>query len=248
VLGLHGFTGSGLDFAPLAELLGVPLVAPDLPGHGESDTPDDLARYAFPAVLDLLAALLEVTRPRAVLGYSLGGRLALSLAVERPELVPRLVLVGATAGLEAEGEREARRAADAELAARIERDGVAAFQRAWEEQPLIATQARIAEPHRGALRARRGRNRAIGLANTLRGLGTGVMPPLWGRLDGVDLPALLITGADDEKFGTIARRMATLLPGAEHRVIEGAGHCAHLEQPGRTAEILTPFLVAGPRS
>ncbi len=236
LLALHGFTGGGADFGPLARRVGAAWIAPDLPGHGGTTAPatftaavDDLARLVGAPTFDLL-------------GYSLGGRVALALAAAHPHRVRRLVLVGASPGLASPGERARRRGADAERAAQVEAAGVADFLAAWQAQPLIATQARVDAPTRAVMRAVRAGHTAAGLSASLRGMGTGAMPPLWDALAHVSCPTLLVAGAEDPKFLAIAQRMFERLPRAEVWPVPGAGHCAHLEAPARFAERLGAFL------
>jgi 2-succinyl-6-hydroxy-2,4-cyclohexadiene-1-carboxylate synthase len=184
------------------------------------------------------AALLgETGGPATYVGYSMGGRLCLHLAVDRPELVERLVLVSATGGIDDGGERAARRRADDELAARIERDGVDEFLAWWVTQPLFAG---LADP---ALDDRR-RNTASGLASSLRLAGTGTQEPLWPRLRASTMPVLVVAGADDAKFVAAAERLAALLPLATTRIVEGAGHTVHLEQPEAFTALLDEWLAA----
>lgn len=244
MLALHGFTGSGRDFAPLADHLERQIAAPDLIGHGPLPAPPEVAQYAMPAVVARLEGTLnELKLGRVpVLGYSMGGRTALHFALAFPERVEALILVGATPGFRDPADRLARRRADEALAQRIEADGVGSFADRWESLPILASQARIAEPLRTAMRARRREHGAAGLASSLRGMGTGAMESVWGRLAGLDLPTLLITGADDPKFTEVARDMLGLLPRASHVVVGRAGHCAHLERPDEAAAQIWGFL------
>lgn len=231
VLALHGFTGAGEDFAPLAGA--DPWLMPDLVGHGP-DPPREAAPYAMAAEVERLIALVDGLPPPIVLGYSMGGRLALSLAValaDRGRTLAGLALVGATPGLDDPRARAARRAADGALADRIEAIGVDAFLAEWQKTPIIASQARIAAPIRRRMAARRRHHRPWGLAGSLRGMGTGAMPSLWHRLDAIPWPTLLVTGSLDDKFAAIADAMAARMPSAARAVIDGAGHCAHLERP-----------------
>lgn len=243
IVALHGFTGSGQDFEALWHHLPLPPDlspwAPDLVGHTPTP-PTDPAAYRIEAEADRLAATLPEAAEAVVLGYSMGGRLALHLAARHPARVRALVLVGASPGLAAEAERQARRAADAALASRLLAGPVEAFLQMWEQTPIIASQSRIAEPWRGRQQARKQRLQAHGLALSLQEMGTGAMPSLWGRLPPV--PMLLLTGAEDEKFTAIAARMAAEAgPRAAAVVLPGAGHCAHLEQPALAAEEIKRF-------
>jgi 2-succinyl-6-hydroxy-2,4-cyclohexadiene-1-carboxylate synthase len=229
---LHGFTQTGRSWAPVEEALAerYRCFTPDLPGHGD-------AAERRPASFGAVTAYLSALKPErfALCGYSMGGRLALHAALHLPARVERLVLVGATPGLEDATEREARRAADFALADRIVADGLEAFVEAWGRQPLFAAQPRgVAD----AARADRLRNTAAGLATALRGMSTGVMEPLWGRLGELTVPVALVVGERDEKFRAIADRMAAAIPSAEVVVVEGAGHAVQLERPDAVAEVL----------
>lgn len=246
VLALHGFSGAGADFAPLAARLPHALAAPDLLGHARSDAPDDVAAYDLArqaAGLRDLPAALGLERP-ALLGYSYGGRLALQVLLDAPGAFRAAVLVGATPGIEDAAARAARAAEDEALAARIEALGAPAFLAEWSRRPLIATQARIAAPDRARMTAERARHTARGLAGALRGGGAGRMRDLWPRLGELDLPVLLLTGAEDARFAAIAQRILAHLPRAEHAVVPGAGHCAHLEAPDAAADAIARFLSA----
>ena len=229
---MHGFTQTGRSWELVADRLAerYELVTVDAPGHGDS--------AAVHAYVPASAALLGVAGGRACyVGYSMGGRLCLQLAVDHPELVRRLVLVSATAGIDDAVERAARRRADEQLAASIERDGVDGFLDRWLAMPLFATLPRDAAD----LDERR-RNTAAGLASSLRLAGTGSQAPLWDRLPELAMPVLLVAGALDTKFVAIAEWMAQLIRGAELQVVQGAGHAVHLEQPGAVAAALDGWL------
>ncbi|HET9014289.1 MAG TPA: 2-succinyl-6-hydroxy-2,4-cyclohexadiene-1-carboxylate synthase [Thermomicrobiaceae bacterium] len=243
---LHGFTGSGAAWAPQVAALSrrFDVVAVDLIGHGRSDAPADPARYRMePAVADLVALLdrLEIERV-AVLGYSMGGRVALHLALAAPGRLSALVLESASPGIDDAGERLARVRSDEALAARIERDGVAAFVDEWERIPLFASQARLPAEVWERQRAQRLAGSATGLANSLRGMGAGAMAPAGGRLGELALPVLLVVGELDVKYVALAREMAAAIPDARLAVVPDAGHSVHLEQPAAFAEIVLGFL------
>lgn len=229
---LHGFTGSSATWAPLVPAFAghARTVALDLPGHGRSDAPREPAAYAWEACLDQLRRALDALGigQADVVGYSLGGRLALGLAVADPPRVRRLVLVGSGPGLRDPGERAERRARDAALAARIEAEGVPAFAAWWEAQPLFAGQP---EALRQRLRAIRLGHPAHGLAHSLRGLGTGSMPALHARLAQVRARTLLVAGDGDLKFRAVMDAMRDAMPEARRVDVPGAGHACHLERP-----------------
>lgn len=229
MLALHGFTGSGMDFEALVDHLSVGMLAPDLPGHLE--TPP----VTMPEAVTALAPLAE---GRVVMGYSMGGRTALQVACAVP--VRALVLIGATPGIADPGARRARQAADGALARRIETIGVEAFLAEWMDKPIIATQRRIPSPWRERMAERKRGHSAAGLAGSLRGMGTGVMEPVWDRLPAT--PMLLIVGSEDDKFRMIAENMAVMLSGAEVVSVQGVGHCAHLEAVERAAAVIDEFV------
>lgn len=240
---LHGFTGSAATWGPVVDGLAgaghVP-VAVDLPGHGRHAGENDPSRFTLDATLDRIE---EAGRwPADLVGYSMGGRLALHFALGRPGRVGRLVLESASPGIEEPTARAERRASDEALARRIERDGIEAFVDAWTSRPVFATQERLPEEVRAAVRQRRLGNASASLAASLRGVGTGVLPSLWGRLTELRVPTLLLCGSEDRKFVQIAERMADRLPFARLVVVPGCGHRIHLERPDRWVEAVVSFL------
>jgi 2-succinyl-6-hydroxy-2,4-cyclohexadiene-1-carboxylate synthase len=174
--------------------------------------------------------------PGVYAGYSMGGRLGLRLALDRPDLVRALVLVSSTPGIEDSAERAARVESDERWAARAERTAVDEFLREWLAQPMFAT----VPPDAPGLDDRRSLSPQF-LAACLRRLGTGAMEPMWDRLGELAMPVLLVTGTRDEKFTAVARRMLDLLPaGTEHCELD-AGHALPLEQPEALAELIADF-------
>ena len=229
---LHGFTQTGRSWQPVLHALAARYraIAPDLPGHGGFAERRPASFAACDAYVRVLA-----DQPITLAGYSMGGRIALHAALSLGPRVRRLVLVGASAGIADPAERAARAAEDAALAARIEAIGLEAFAREWGAQPLFAGMPRgIAE----IAHADRMRNTAAGLAAALRGLGTGVMPPLWDRLGELTVPVELVVGERDEKFRAIAERMTAALVAGRLHVVPGTGHAVHLEAPEAVAEVI----------
>jgi 2-succinyl-6-hydroxy-2,4-cyclohexadiene-1-carboxylate synthase len=226
---LHGFTQTGASWAPAAAALAERYtpIAPDLRGHGSAADrrPIDLAA----TIGDVVAAAPEQF---ALAGYSMGGRIALHVALAHPDRVTRLALIGATAGLEDEAERAARRRADEEWAELLEGEGIDAFADRWAAQPVLGGQPPSADA------VRRGQD-AAGLAAALRGLGTGVLPAVWDRLGELPMPVTVIAGERDAKFRAIGERMAAAIPHARLVVVPGAGHAVHLETPEAVAESIS---------
>ncbi len=245
VLFLHGFTGSKANWQEVMGRLPCRrLLALDLPGHGESETPDHPARCSMEqaaADLDTLCAALDLPA-LDVCGYSMGGRLALYFALVYPQRVQRLVLESASPGLESESERSARRLADVRLAEHLEQEGLPSFVEYWEKLPLFASQSRLPLEVRQRLHNQRMQNRPAGLANSLRGMGTGQQPSLWGRLAELQMPVLLLAGELDAKYAAINRRMAQSLPACRLVVAPEAGHTLHLEQPETFSQAVRQFL------
>ncbi|HBU75468.1 MAG: hypothetical protein CL447_06190 [Acidimicrobiaceae bacterium] len=226
---LHGFTQTSESWAETIAALKerIPAAtfwAPDMPGHGNDMTlPFSLTEGA--------GAIADLASPGIWIGYSMGGRYLLHIATQHPEVVTALVLVSTTAGLETSEEREERRNADLALADSIERDGVSAFLQRWMALPLFSR----LRPTATDLAARQ-RNSSTGLAESLRHAGTGCQQPLWDELASIDVPTLVVTGSEDEKFFALGARLAQTMPQAEHVTMSGAGHAVHLEHSEEFAD------------
>lgn len=235
---LHGFTGSAASWGAYLDTFaahGMHVIALDMLGHGQSDAPRQAQRYSIEHcradILAVMQALSIAPQEAVLLGYSMGGRIALYTALSGYFRV--LILESASAGIEQPLGREQRRQSDERLAQLIEREGVPGFVAYWEQLPLFASQRALAAEVRNMLHMQRLQNRAIGLANSLRGVGTGAQPALYEQLPTLQLPVLLLAGELDQKFVATAQRMAQLLPQAQLHIIEGAGHTIHLEQPAQ---------------
>jgi 2-succinyl-6-hydroxy-2,4-cyclohexadiene-1-carboxylate synthase len=233
---VHGFTQTASSWRPtvarLSASLGpdVDIVPLDAPGHGD--------RGDVRADLPAGAAILAGAGGRATyIGYSMGGRLCLHIALASPHLVERLVLIGTTPGIEDDEERAARRAADDALADEIERIGVSAFVDRWLSQPLFARLERSDADIQTRLT-----NTADGLASSLRLAGTGTQTPLWARLGELTMPVLVVAGEHDDKYRAVGRRMADAISDASFVEIEGAGHAVHLERPAETCAAVVAWL------
>jgi 2-succinyl-6-hydroxy-2,4-cyclohexadiene-1-carboxylate synthase len=230
---LHGFGQTCRCWGPVAEALAArhEVVRLDLPGHGDSaDVAADL-----PATGRLAAA---AGGSAVYVGYSMGARMALHVATEAPAAVRGLVLVGGTPGIEDAAARAERRERDEALAARIRAEGVSWFVDWWLAQPIFAGLSPATR-----FEDERRRNTAEGLARSLQLAGTGSQRPLWSALPGIDVPVLVMAGADDERYAAIARRTAAAIgANARAELVPGAGHSAHLERPARFLEAVAPWL------
>jgi len=218
---VHGFTQTDTSWAPVREHLAAPATEPAVE-----------PRTGF------VAAAHALDRgPATYVGYSQGGRLCLQLALDRPEVVPRLVLVSASPGIADATERAARVEADERLAREIERDGVDAFLERWLSQPLFATLPR----DRSRIDERRAHNTVASLTTQLRVLGQGAQPSNWDRLGELRMPVLVVVGALDTKYVDIAHRMAEQIDNVHVEVLDGAGHACHLERPEHVAHLLASW-------
>ena len=212
---------------------------PDGEGAGSVDLaifPTLPSAASFREAADALAV-----RPGPYVGYSQGGRLCLQLALDRPDVVERLVLVSASPGIADDDARAARRAADDALAREIQRDGVDAFLDRWLAQPMFATLA----PERAGLDARRASSTVEGLTQQLRVLGQGAQPSNWERLAELTMPVMLIVGERDDQYVEIGHAMGHAIPDARLEVVADAGHACHLEQPGLVHQLLRSFGALG---
>lgn len=230
---VHGFTQTRHCWGPMATDLvrDHELVLLDAPGHGGSaEVQADLFEGG--------RLIAQTAGPATYLGYSMGGRFVLHSALEQPDAVRGLVLVGATAGLEDPAERAARVVDDESRALRIEAVGVREFIDEWLALPLFAGLSPEA-----ACRDERLANTTGGLASSLRLAGTGTQMPSWDRLGELNMPVLVVAGALDTKFVALGERLAAAIGGnATFVTVEGAGHTAHLEAPERFLSILRPWL------
>jgi 2-succinyl-6-hydroxy-2,4-cyclohexadiene-1-carboxylate synthase len=243
---LHGFSGCGRSWNNLSERFAASrfCLAPDLPGHGGTEAPPE--GFDVERLADALSDLLDElgVRRACVLGYSMGGRLALHLAARRPAKVERLVLVGASPGIEDPCERSSRAASDEAWARLLEGEGVSAFVEAWMSQPIFSSRASLAPERLDALRQEKLAQSAGGLAAAMRAFGAGKQKPLHDALPGISVPVLLVAGEKDGKYCRICEEMAARLPDGRVTIIEGAGHAPQTEEPERFLAAVAAFLDA----
>jgi 2-succinyl-6-hydroxy-2,4-cyclohexadiene-1-carboxylate synthase len=243
---LHGFTQNGRSWLEVISRMpaGYMWVVPDLRGHGETET-----RLGAPCSLDACTQDLEMLwdhlgiEKTHLAGYSMGGRLALHIAATKPERIASLLTIGAHAGLEDDA-REGRRQGDEALAERIEKEGLEAFVKHWSSLPLFAGLERRGPAFVAQTRAERMTNHVAGLACSLRGMGAGVMEPLWQELAHLTVPCTFVAGQLDHGYVSSARRLATTVPNGRVEVVPRAGHTAHQERPDAFAHLLAAHLAA----
>ncbi len=233
IVALHGFSQNSRCWGPFGDSLATlgQVAFVDAPGHGQS-------AHDGADLWEAAELVVESTGPGIFVGYSMGGRMALHVALASNETVEGLVLIGASAGLRTEAEREERQRADESLARSITVRGVGPFLKDWLAGPLFAGLT----PERSMVEERM-TNRAVGLAASLRAAGTGTQDDLWDRLSEITVPVLLLSGGDDHKFTDICASMAPLFGGPTlHRIIDGAGHSVHLEAPTETAVVVREWM------
>lgn len=245
ILFLHGFTGSSGDWEFLFDKLDnkyTPL-AIDLPGHGESSSQEITDNLLEDTIVDLLNSFLtELDISWLVIcGYSMGGRAALSFAIKYPRKVSGLILESSTAGILSYEERIIRIKNDEKLAERILEIGVESFIDEWYDNPVFRSIKEKSELYE-KLVGGKNIHSPIGLANSLKDYSTGRMRGHWSNLKNLQVPVLLVTGENDEKYSVINRNMLKLLPNAEHVSVPSSGHIAHLENEVDFINLLNSFL------
>lgn len=243
---LHGFTQSGKSWLEVISLMpsGWKWVVPDLRGHGATRVRSG-APYTMDACTEDLVRLwdsLDIARTHLV-GYSMGGRLALHVAAARPERILSLLTIGAHAGLDEEA-REGRRRGDEALAQRIETDGLEAFVNCWSSLPLFQGLERRGPSFLAQVRAARMDNHVAGLAASLRGMGAGAMRPVWHELNRVKVASTFVAGQLDHGYAASARRLAASVPNGRVVLVQRAGHTVHQERPEAFSRLLLAHLDA----
>jgi 2-succinyl-6-hydroxy-2,4-cyclohexadiene-1-carboxylate synthase len=241
LVALHGFTENDEVWR---EVLGLPpevLTCVLLPGHGFKPCPPAIDVRALAAGLarDAFAG-----KPADLLGYSMGGRIALQLALDRPDLVRRLVLISSGPGFKDDALQAPRRHQDDLMAEILEQDGLGPFVAWWEANPILRPAKPLSRTVEERVRSRRFNHDPLGLAAALRRLGAGAMPNLWQRLGELRVPTLLIAGSADQRYCQVMADMAKAIPQARVAVVADAGHAAHREQPEAVRHLVLEF-VAG---
>ncbi|TDQ40304.1 2-succinyl-6-hydroxy-2,4-cyclohexadiene-1-carboxylate synthase [Aureibacillus halotolerans] len=243
---LHGFTASLEAWEPFVSLWSqhARVVSVDLPGHGKTMVPADPSRVQVQSIAEDLCALLDALdiQEAIILGYSMGGRVALAFGSMFPEKTTRLVLESASPGLRTESEREQRKTQDNQLAEKIKQSGMPAFVAYWRNIELFASQKNLPQSVREHLDQQRLQNSVNGLAVSLQGMGTGAQDSYWEALSFMKMPVILVVGELDHKFRAIAEEMHAILPNATLQVCQNAGHAIHLESPAWFATIVMDMI------
>jgi 2-succinyl-6-hydroxy-2,4-cyclohexadiene-1-carboxylate synthase len=243
LLVLHGFMGNGNDFNAVISLLSAKFdcLVVDLPGHGNTQVNGGDEFYSFVnTAKGLIDWLEELNIKRCFLvGYSMGGRLALYLALHYPQYFQKVILESASPGLKTEKERNQRYLSDLKLAEKLEKIDLEYFLKNWYDQPLFKTFK--THPDFSTILARRLQNDPIELAKSLRWMGTGNQPSLWDKLSTSQIPLLLLVGELDEKFIKINQEMANLCSTARLEIVSGCGHNIHVENPQSWVKVVQEF-------
>jgi len=232
---LHGFLGAPSMWKAVEARLRTPIAnCLILPGHGGTPwfppTPAN-----FLSSVDAIAQSLPSSQPSTLVGYSMGARVALALALRHPEQIHSAILIGADAGIEDEAMRAERIAWDSSWAERAKNDSAEAFATAWESLPLFDSQKNISAEAQADLRAQRTSHTSAGIAWAMRTLGLGRMPSLWSLLEKNDVPLTLMSGALDRKFTEKSRAIVMRAKNARAVVVENVGHNVALEAPQAVA-------------
>jgi len=246
IIFLHGFTGSSNDWLPFFNQLPdkVNLIAIDLPGHGKNYSSGIPDFYTLQYIISEISTIIKNLCVGKVIlvGYSMGGRAALSYACKNPKEISGLILESTTAGLDDPIQIQERIESDTKLAEFIEDNSIETFVDYWLNLPLFNSQQRLNIEIINEIRHSKLFNNPIGLANSLRSFGTGFMPNLWNELNKIICPTLLISGKLDEKFSAINQRMSEKLKGSQHLIIEDCGHNTHLERPEVFVSLVNDFI------
>jgi 2-succinyl-6-hydroxy-2,4-cyclohexadiene-1-carboxylate synthase len=243
---LHGFTGSSSDWLNVCFQFdtGFNVYAIDLIGHGKSDSPNDVSYYSSGSQANQIKCVIEKFKgeKNVLLGYSMGGRLALTNAISYPDLIDGLILESSTAGIDDENEQKKRTERDTKLAEMIMTKPIEEFISSWMDQELFGTLKRFSNSKLDEMKKEKSKSSRTGLANSLRGFSTGLMKFSKDDLKCLKFPVLLLSGQLDSKFTKINSNLQKQFANAKHSVVKTSGHNTHLEEPKHFIQIVNKFL------
>jgi 2-succinyl-6-hydroxy-2,4-cyclohexadiene-1-carboxylate synthase len=243
---LHGFSGSSKDWKNIVNILPArtQVVTIDLIGHGKSDSPKDISPYSPDEITTQINSVItKLELEKVVLvGYSMGGRAALTLTKKYPQNISGLILESTSPGVAGQDERLKRKKSDEKLSGLIERKGIKNFVEYWMNLPLFQSQQKLQNEILAKIKSEKLKNNPTGLSNSLRGFGQGLMPHLWNDIQNIKNKVLLITGKLDEKYTQINSIMKSKMISAEHKIVPRAGHNIHLERPEVFVSLLKDFI------
>jgi 2-succinyl-6-hydroxy-2,4-cyclohexadiene-1-carboxylate synthase len=246
ILFLHGFTGSANDWKEAGQKIisSFNVIALDLVGHGKSSSPTDVNLYKSNELINQILFVIDYLKIEKIIlcGYSMGGRVALSFASAHPERISALVLESTSTGIENEDKRKTRTTSDEQLADFIESHSIEEFVDKWMEMEIFKSQKSLPTEILQNLMIAKSQNSKIGLANSLKGFGTGVMPYLGNEIKKMSFPVLLITGKLDSKFSQINSELVKRFPNSAHKIVGSAGHGVHFESQEEFIIELNHFL------
>ena len=246
ILFLHGFMGCAEDWFPVFEQLPdkYNYAALDIVGHGKSDAPGNLSHYNVDSIISQIKFVKDhlTSKKIILLGYSMGGRIALSYAAFHPDDLKGLILESSSAGIKNDEERQKRYEEDLKLAEYIDSHSLEDFVEMWSDREMFNTQRRFSNDKLKKLKKKKSSGSKIGYANSLRGFSTGIMPPVHDKLKKIPIKILLITGDLDSKFTGINARLVKRFFKAKHKVVRNSGHNTHLEESKRFIEIVLNYL------
>jgi 2-succinyl-6-hydroxy-2,4-cyclohexadiene-1-carboxylate synthase len=246
ILFLHGFTGSLKDWIDVTKNIDsrFNIAILDFIGHGESDSPEDENLYSTESIIEQIdLAINNITNEKIILaGYSMGGRAALSYASKSQDKLKAMILESAAPGITSENLRKERITTDEELANFILENPIEKFINYWMNIDLFKSQKSLPKEKLKLIHNNKLKNNKVGLANSLKGFGSGKMPPLFENLKNIKIKTLLISGELDEKFRNINLHMSQLLQSSKFIIVKGAGHNAHLEKEEEYVNEVNNFL------
>lgn len=247
VMMLHGFTGSlhtWLRFVTCYKDT-YRFIIPSIIGHGKTDAPLDCNQYKIESVIANFVKILDQLKIEKVhlVGYSMGGRLAIAFALKYPNRLKSLILESASAGISTKKEKLKRQENDEKLALKIEQEGLEAFIDYWEKTPIFKPlESTLSFPDKLRLRTERMSHKSNGLSSSLRMMGTGSQPYYMNKLVRIKIPTLILTGEKDDKFCKIGEEISNHIEKSEHVIVKNSGHVIHLEQPDKFDRIVVDFI------